>query len=135
MGRSPLVADSSDGNAGGAERLRSAVPAVGRRNDGAKRSGWNPARQECKGGTRPDRNVKVGLGQAGMQRWDSIQQECKGETWPNWNTKIRISFHRGSHACALIVQFGGVHLPEGRMTDIRAKELPLLVFDPEVDDR
>ncbi|PKI72014.1 hypothetical protein CRG98_007560 [Punica granatum] len=39
MGRSPLVADSSDGNAGGAERLRSAVPAVGCCNDGAKRSG------------------------------------------------------------------------------------------------
>ncbi|PKI61038.1 hypothetical protein CRG98_018559 [Punica granatum] len=38
MGRSPLVADSSDGNAGGAVRLRAAVPTVGRRNDGAKRS-------------------------------------------------------------------------------------------------
>ncbi|PKI31072.1 hypothetical protein CRG98_048537, partial [Punica granatum] len=32
------MADSSDGNAGGAERLRAAVPAVGRRNDGAKGS-------------------------------------------------------------------------------------------------
>ncbi|PKI43633.1 hypothetical protein CRG98_035975, partial [Punica granatum] len=39
MGRSPLVTDSSDGNAGGAERLRATVLAVGRHNDGAKRSG------------------------------------------------------------------------------------------------
>ncbi|PKI64089.1 hypothetical protein CRG98_015533 [Punica granatum] len=39
MGRSPLMADLSDGNAGGAERLRAVVPAVGRRNDGAKGSG------------------------------------------------------------------------------------------------
>ncbi|OWM80176.1 hypothetical protein CDL15_Pgr019340 [Punica granatum] len=39
MGRSPLMADSSDGNAGSAERLRAAVPAVGRRNDDAKGSG------------------------------------------------------------------------------------------------